>query len=99
LDVSNFSALALLEARGQASRAIRATPSLWNEETKMAEQRASFIEQHPSHPASIETINLPTIAHIDQTRHGANEVDAAELPKVKCVDALALAMLDSCSGV
>jgi hypothetical protein len=65
----------------------------------MAEQRASFIAQNPSHPASIETINLPAITHIDQARHGANEVDADVLPKVKCVDALALAMLDSCSGV
>ena len=66
----------------------------------MAEQqRASFIVKDPSHPASIETINLPTITHIDQAGHGANEVDPVEFLKLKCVDALALAMLDSCSGV
>ena len=64
----------------------------------MADQRVNIFEQQTSRAASRGPDNPPAITRIDRPEHGANDADASKPPKLKCIDVLALVMLDSCSG-
>jgi hypothetical protein len=58
--------------------------------------RANFVAEQPLDSQSSAITNTPAVTHIDQIVPGANQVPA-DAP-LKCVDVMALVMLDSCLG-
>jgi hypothetical protein len=64
----------------------------------MTERRVNMFDQQTARTASLGPGKPPAITRIDQPEHGANDADASEPTKLKCVDVLALVMLDSCAG-
>jgi hypothetical protein len=64
----------------------------------MNQRHSDTLEQQPTEIRLPEISHPPAIASIDQHVRGANDADVDAPARLKCVDVLALVMLDSCLG-